>query len=119
MINNKSDYNAVMKRIDVLMKKGEGNLIKKENTELRRLSIEAQAYEKSIYHIPAPSTIEGMIELRMYEMKLKQHQLAQKLGISNTKLSLILNGKQKMDLVFLKAVHSKLNVDAAFILSKI
>ena len=101
MISNKSEYNTVMKRIDNLMKKGEANLTKKENAGLRQLALDAQAYEKSVYTIPAPATIEGMIELRMYEMKLKQHQLAEKLGVSNAKLSLILNGKQKMDLSFL------------------
>lgn len=119
MISSKQEYNTAMKRIDALMKKGEGNLTKKENIELRQLALEAQAYEKSIYTIPAPSTIEGMIELRMYEMKLKQHQVAEKLGISSTKLSMILNGKQKMDLNFLKAVHTELNIDADFLLAKI
>ena len=118
MISNKSAYNGVMTRIDTLMKKGEGNLTKKENIELRQLALNAQTYEKSIYTIPAPTTIEGMIELRMYEMKLKQHQLAEKLGVSNAKLSLILNGKQKMDLNFLKAVHRVLKVDADFLLAK-
>ncbi len=55
----------------------------------------------------------------MYEMKLKQHELAKKLGVSNAKLSLVLNGKQKPDLLFIKAVHTKLNVDADFILQHI
>jgi HTH-type transcriptional regulator/antitoxin HigA len=57
-----------------------------------------------------------MIEMRMFEMRLKQKDLAKKLKISDAKLSLIMNGKQKPDIDFLKAVHSELNVDAEFIL---
>lgn len=57
-----------------------------------------------------------MIEMRMFELKLKQKDLAEKLNVSNAKLSLIMNGKQKPDIDFLKAVHSQLQVDAEFIL---
>ena len=43
-------------------------------------------------------------------------ELAKKLNVSDTKLSLIMNGKQKPGIDFLKAVHSELNIDAEFIL---
>ena len=118
-IKTKAEYNSLMQRVDALMKKGENKITEKESSEIRKLALAAQAYEKTIYTIPAPSTLEGMIELRMYEMKLKQHELAKRLGVSNTKLSLVLNGKQKPDLSFIKAVHTKLNVDADFILQHI
>lgn len=52
----------------------------------------------------------------MFELKLKQKDLAEKLNVSNAKLSLIMNGKQKPDIAFLKAVHTQLQVDANFIL---
>lgn len=118
-ITNKTAYNSVMQRVDALMKKGDGKITEKESSEIRKLALAAQAYEKTIYIIPAPSTLEGMIELRMYELRLKQHELANKLGVSTTKLSLVLNGKQKPDLSFIKAVHIKLNIDADFILQHI
>jgi len=54
--------------------------------------------------------------MRMFEMKLKQNELARKLKVSDAKLSLIMNGKQKPGVDFLKAVHSELNIDAEFIL---
>jgi len=60
-----------------------------------------------------------MIEMRMYEMRLKQHDLAKKLNISDAKLSLIMNGKQRPDVDFLKAVYTELNVDAEFILQHV
>jgi len=52
----------------------------------------------------------------MFEMKLKQHDLAQKLNVSDAKLSLIMNGKQKPGVDFLKAIHQQLHIDANFIL---
>ena len=54
--------------------------------------------------------------MHMYEMHLKRKDLAKKLKISDTKLSLIMNGKQRPDIEFLKAIYSELNVDGAFIL---
>ena len=111
-ILSKEEYKKAMTRILVIMKKGEPNTTKKEETELRRLSLQAQEYEQSIYTIPAPKTLQGLIELRMYEMRLKQKELAKKLNISDTKLSLILSGKQKPDITFLKAAHKELDIDA-------
>ncbi len=117
-VKSKEDYNDIMLKIDALMKKGEKNITDKEADELRDMALAAQAYEKSIYTIPAPSTFEGMIELRMYEMKLKQKELAKLMGIAEPKLSQILNGKREPDVKFLKAAYQKLHIDPAFLLEK-
>ena len=53
----------------------------------------------------------------MYEMKLKQKQMAKILHISDAKLSLVISGKQKPDVELLKRVHTELNVDAHLLLS--
>jgi antitoxin component HigA of HigAB toxin-antitoxin module len=53
-IGNEKDCNATMKKMDALMKKGENDLTSKKAEELRTLALAAQAYEKSIYTIPAP-----------------------------------------------------------------
>ena len=116
MLNQESDYNKVMARIDSLMAKGIEHVSKKELAEIRGLALKAQAFEQDKYQIEQPQTLVGMIEMRMYEMKLKQKDLAKKLRVSTTKLSLIMNGKQRADVEFLKSVHSELNVDAEFIL---
>lgn len=60
-----------------------------------------------------------MIELKMYERKIKQAQLAKKLKLSEAKLSLILNGKQKPDVTFLKGIRKELKIDADFILDHV
>ncbi|MCD8538914.1 MAG: helix-turn-helix domain-containing protein [Leadbetterella sp.] len=108
-----------MSEILALMNKGEVNLTDQEVNRLRTLALEAQAYEKSIYAIPAPSTLEGMIELKMYEMKLRQKDLAKTLKVSDTKLSMILSGKQKPDVPFLKALYRDLDIPADFILEHV
>jgi HTH-type transcriptional regulator / antitoxin HigA len=115
-IENEKDYNATMKKIDALMKKGEKKLTNKEAKELRTLALAAQAYEKSIYTIPAPKTLEGLIELKMYERKLKQKELARLLGIGEPKLSQIMSKKRKPDVAFLKAVHKLLGIDGNMLL---
>jgi len=116
VIKSKSDYTKIMAEIERLMAKGSKNVIPAELAKIRRLALAAQAYEKKIFVIEPPATLAGMIEMRMYEMRLKQKDLAGMLNISKAKLSLILNGRQKPDVRFLKAVHSKLNIDANILL---
>jgi HTH-type transcriptional regulator / antitoxin HigA len=115
-IENDKEYNATMKKIDALMKKGEAKLTDKEANEIRTMALAAQAYEKSIYTIPAPKTLEGLIELKMYERKLKQKELAKLLGVGEPKLSQIMSKKRKPDVAFLKAAHEQLGIDGNLLL---
>ncbi len=118
-INNEADYANVMARIDTLMAKGSANVSKEELTNIRKLALAAQTFEQEKYLVEAPSTLVGMIEMRMFEMKLKQKDVAKKLNVSDAKLSLIMNGKQKPDINFLKAVHTELKIKADFILQHV
>ncbi len=118
-ISTPTDYTAVMAKIDALMAKGSSNVSPDELSEIRTLALSAQDYEQSTYNIDAPTTLAGMIEMRMFELRLKQKDLARKLRVSDTKLSMILNGKQKPDVDFLKAVYLELEVDAKFILEHV
>ncbi|MDB5150036.1 MAG: Helix-turn-helix domain protein [Mucilaginibacter sp.] len=119
IINNDGDYTTVMAKIDGLMAKGSKNVSKEELEEIRQLALVAQEYEQQKYVIEAPKTLLGMIEMKMYEMRLKQKSLAKKLNISDAKLSQIMNGKQKPDVDFLKSVYTELHVDADFILQHV
>jgi HTH-type transcriptional regulator/antitoxin HigA len=114
--NNAAEYQLAMKTILQLMNKGESNLKEKERNDLKKLAAKAQAYEQKIYPVEMPKTFQGMIELKMYERKLKKQDLAKKLHISNAKLSLILSGKQKPDVKFIKGVHKELDIDGNEIL---
>jgi HTH-type transcriptional regulator/antitoxin HigA len=118
-VTNEQEHAELLARVDVLMRKGEENVTSDESQEIRQMGLALQTYEIEIYPISAPKTLEGMIELRMYEMRLKQKDLAETLGVSPVKLSMILSGKQKPDIPFIKALHKKLNVSADFILEHI
>ena len=116
VITSDKAYQATMEKIDGLMKIGEAKIKPAQAAELRLLSLAAQAYEKSMYTIPAPKTLQGLIEFKMYERKLKQKELAQVLDIAESKLSQILTGKRKPDVSFLKAAHEQLEIDGNILL---
>ena len=118
-ITSRKEMNVVQKRVFDLMNKGEGNLTKEEKNEVVALGLAAQEYETTIYTIDRPKTLYGMVELKLYERKMKQAQLAKKLNLSEAKLSLILNGKQKPDVAFLKGIRKELKIDADFILDHV
>ena len=118
-IKTKAVYDKVMYELYDLMNKGEAKVTSAESERIRELAVAAQKYEQHLYKIPLPSTLEGMVEMKMYEYKLNQAGLAKRLKLSTAKLSLILNGKQKPDLLFLKGVRKELNIDADFILDHV
>ena len=118
-IQNKEVYELTMKEIDALMKKGEENLSEKELDRLRILSEAAEDYEDIHEPLPIPSSLPEMIRMKMFQLKLKQHYTARLLGVSEAKLSLIMSGKQKPDIYFVKALHDKLNLDANQILQAV
>jgi HTH-type transcriptional regulator / antitoxin HigA len=118
-IQNKEVYELTMKEINALMKKGEENLSRKELERLLILSEAAEDYEDTHEPLPIPSSLPDMIRMKMFQLKLKQHFTARLLGVSEAKLSLIMSGKQKPDIYFVKALHDKLNLDANQILQAV
>jgi HTH-type transcriptional regulator/antitoxin HigA len=123
-INDRNEYDEVMKRIEKLLQKttqsgGFKNLPKKEVETLKKLSLMAEKYEDSIPLMPikSPTTITEMIRYKMFEMNLRQKQLAKILGISETRISELLTGKRKINIDLAKKLHAKLNIDAHFILA--
>jgi hypothetical protein len=56
------------------------------------------------------------IELRMFEMKLKQKDLALLLETSTSRISEYLNGKRDITIEIARALHKKLNIDSDIIL---
>lgn len=118
-ISSKKEYDEVMKELFDLMNKGENNLNEDQSNRAKELALSAQKYEKAFYTIPMPETLYGMVEMKLFEKKMKQAELAEKLKLSQTKLSMILNGKQKPDIPFLKGIRKELNIDANFILDHV
>ena len=117
VIRNENGYNNVMAEIEQLVEAGGGTIRSGDLLLYRNLAKAAQAYEQSIYTIDPPRTLEGLLEWKMYELKLKQKGLAKKLRVSDAKLSLVLSGKQKPDTSLLKSIHKELGIDGNILLS--
>lgn len=122
-INDRKEYNEVMQRIEKLLHKstkgsGFDKLPVKDKEALKELSLMAENYEDSIPLMPikSPTTITEMIRYKMFEMNLKQKQLAKLLEISEARISELLTGKRKINIELAKKLHNKLKIDADFIL---
>jgi HTH-type transcriptional regulator / antitoxin HigA len=124
-INSPEEYQRVMETVETYLKKATQNggfhtLNPAERTELQHLSLMAEAWEDQIPLMPIrqPQTIVEMIELKMYEQKLKQKDLASLLGIPASRLSEIMQNKRKINLDFAQRLYKTLKIDPAFILEK-
>jgi HTH-type transcriptional regulator/antitoxin HigA len=95
---------------------GFDNLSAKEQASLNQNTKIVKAYEDVNYTIPMPQTVQGLIELKMFEKKLKQKELAQLLNTTDTKLSEIMHNKRKPSLSFIKAMNEVLGIDGNLLL---
>lgn len=83
--------------------------------ELMEVSDIIESYEEQHHAIGLPSLNE-VIELRMFEMKLKKKDLAVLLSTSASRISDYLSGKREITLNVAKAIRKKLNIDSDIIL---
>lgn len=116
-ITSESVYKSTLAEIDKLMRVGEENLTVAQIKRLRTLATAAELYEDN--SDPLPSHLPTLVKNKLNEMGLSQTYAATLLGVSDTKFSQIMNGKQKPDVYFLKAVHEKLNLDGNVLLATI
>ncbi|MDB4918118.1 helix-turn-helix transcriptional regulator [Mucilaginibacter sp.] len=119
LISTDKSYHETMIAIFELMNKGEANLKDEEIDLLKIMTVAAEKYEDEVLHLKPtmqPKSLPDVIELFMFENKLSQSKLADRLGVGKPKLSQILTGKRKPDVSFLKALYRKLNLDPKTIL---
>src|ERR1035437_5157076 len=76
-------------------KGGFDNLTKKDSAELNKYTQLVKDYEDVHFTIPMPQTVQGLLELKMFENKLNQKELAKMLYTTDTKLSEIMHNKRK------------------------
>jgi HTH-type transcriptional regulator/antitoxin HigA len=122
LISTDKNYHETMIAIYELMNKGETHLTSSEIEQLKLMTVAAEKYEDEILHLKPtkrPESLPEVIELFMYENKLSQAKLADRLGVGKPKLSQILNGKRQPDVLFLKALYRKLNLDPKVILDHV
>ncbi len=120
-ITDKS-YHETMVAIYELMDKGEANLTEPEIVRLKEMTVATEKYEDEVLRLKPskqPQSLTEVIELFMFENKLSQAKLADKLGVGKPKLSQILTGKRQPDVPFLKSLYHKLNIDPKFILEHV
>jgi HTH-type transcriptional regulator / antitoxin HigA len=117
----KKEFEIAEKKMNQLLaiatkRGGFSRLTKKESTELNKYTQTVKSYEDMHYTIALPQTVQGLIELKMFENNLKQKELAKLLHITDTKLSEIMHNKRKPSISFLKAMHQILGIDGNLLL---
>ena len=112
-----NEYRKAAERIEELLLLVNDNAPKEDANlqELVALSDLVENYETEHYPIGTPS-LKDVIELRMFENKLKQKDLALLLGTSASRISEYMNGKRDITIEIARALHKKLNIDSDIIL---
>jgi len=114
----KKEYNSKTKRLEELLGQlsQSGKISTKLQLELDQISNDVADYEETNFPFE-PSNLKEMIELRMYQRKLKQKDLAKLLGTTPSRVSEILNGKRGLTMELAKGLYKNLNIDAELILN--
>ncbi|MFM1961720.1 MAG: hypothetical protein RLZZ172_565 [Bacteroidota bacterium] len=121
-IKSKREYHQTMVQVYDLMNKGEHSLSEDQLSKLSVMAEAAEKYENEVLGLgvlKTPKTIPEMVELKMFEQKISQTTLAEKLCFSPSKVSEILSGKRKPDVPFLKGIYEQLQIDADFLLKHV
>ena len=116
-IKSEAAYRAAMQRIDELLPLVNDNtpVDDPKYLELDMISDMVEEYEDIHYPISKPTLID-VIKLRLYEMGINQSKLAEMLGLSNARVSEILNGKSEPSLKIGRELSRQLNIDPAVVL---
>ncbi|SDD71176.1 helix-turn-helix domain-containing protein [Niabella drilacis] len=91
-------------------------LTPKESKLLDGYTETVRVYEEQHYVLPMPDSLQGILQLKMYENQLKQKDLAKVLNTTSTQLSEIMHNKRKPTLAFLKSLNQNLGVDGNLLL---
>jgi HTH-type transcriptional regulator / antitoxin HigA len=112
-----NEYKKALTRIEVLLKVVDDHTPEDDKNlqELVALSDLVKDYEENHFRIGIP-TLREVIQLRMFEMKLKQKDLAKLLNTSTSRISEYLSGKRDITMDIARALHKKLDIDPEIIL---
>lgn len=117
MIQTEKEYNAIVKRIEILLQNSENieNQDAQGYIELNILSDLVADFEENHYPVKKPTLIETM-KLRMYERGLNQKRLSELLGVSTSRVSEYLTGKSEPPLKTARDISQKLDIDPTIVL---
>ena len=111
-IKTEDDYNAALKRMELLF---DAPINTPESDEADILGLLIDEYEKKHYFIEAPNPIEA-IKIRMEEMQLKQKDLVSIIG-SSSRVSDILNRKRKLTVRMIRKLNNRLNISPEILIN--
>ena len=116
-IENDKQYEAIMSRIEELLKIVDDDTPKDDmnSIELVLLSNLVADYEDVHYPVAKPSLID-VLKLRMFDMGLTQNAMAALLEMNSSKLSEILSGKSEPTLRQAKKIASEFNIPPSVVL---
>jgi HTH-type transcriptional regulator/antitoxin HigA len=105
LIKTESDYQAALKRLEIIF---DAEIGTQESDEADILGLLIDDYEKKHYPIEAPDPIEA-IKIRMEEMQLKQVDLVNEIG-GKSRVSEILNRKRKLTVEMIRKLTDRLSL---------
>lgn len=123
-ITTEAQYQRALKKVGKWMELHPDGETAEKEAEMRTLAEAIEAYEDIHYPMPMhvtirkPKTLQDVIEIKMFERRMKRKDMAKLLGISDTRLSEVMNGKRKVNIDLAKRLYKKLDVDPKFILEK-
>ena len=117
VITTENQYNEALALIETFVQKGTNAMSPEEDEAFLRLALLVEAYEQRVAPMPLPpQSLVGMIQIKMFERRMRQKELATLLEVSETTLSEVLNGKRKVNLDLAKKLYKKLGISSDFIL---
>lgn len=117
-IENETQYEAILERIEELLKIDDETGLQENDyrlVELDILSALVADYEEIHYPIEKPSLVE-ILKLRMFEMGLSQSALAAKLDMNQSKISEIISGKSEPTLKQARTMSQVLHISPSVLL---
>jgi antitoxin component HigA of HigAB toxin-antitoxin module len=87
--------------------------------EFRKINQALIDYEKAYHPLPweVSTLITDEIKKQMEKKHLKQRSLSKLLGIDESRVSEIMNGKRSLNLNIVKKLHTELNIPSDFLLA--
>lgn len=123
-INNPKQFAIYKEKSELLLKQicqyeDESKIPDEIINEYEQISDAIIEYEAAYHPLPGrvSTVITGEIEKRMKEKHLKQKNVAQMLGISESRVSDLLRGKRSLNLRIVKRLRDELDISADFILN--
>lgn len=126
VIKNEAQYKEYKKQMDIIIAKGTelGDmelLPELDKKEFIRLTDAIHEWESAYHPLPGKvsTLITDEIKRQMEDKRIKQKEAAKMLGISESRVSELLNGKRGLNLNIAKRLRDYFGISADFILDNI